>query len=297
MKTPCEHVMKALAEGFADGEAIPRWDAESWAHIKSCDSCRGAYNRLARIERFTRTGSAAVISPRELSMMGKGAIEGALAQDAALAEATAPARRRWWAWSMIAFAGATGALLFFMIPVLSRNAPSATHDGEGFQARSAGLPGAARSGVRAFCLDGAGAKVTPLDPRDGEPAPACPRAGLLKLTVSNRGAHSHLFVVGFDDEYNAKWYAPRPPATTSVAAPPAGTVDQPLGGAIHIATNHDAGPLAVFAIYSSVPLSSAEIEAAAARLAKDKVPLHSVEALPLARTSASQHVVRLRITP
>ena len=48
--------------------------------------------------------------------------------------------------------------------------------------------------------------------------PRCARTTQLRLTVSNAGKFKNVFVIGFDDEFNPKWYAPRPPEAQSARA-------------------------------------------------------------------------------
>ena len=116
--------------------------------------------------------------------------------------------------------------------------------------------------------------------------PRCARTTQLRLTVSNAGKFKNVFVVGFDDEFNPKWYAPRPPEAQSVGAPDG--VDQQIGAAVKLGINHDPGKVRIYALFSDAPVSTQEVEAAADRLREQGKKPSQIESLPLLRTDVIQ---------
>ena len=139
------------------------------------------------------------------------------------------------------------------------------------------------AGLRAFCIGDSG--VTP----------RCARAAQLRLTVSNSGKFQRVFVVGFDDDWSPKWYAPRPPELQSVTAP--GGIDAPIGPPVKLGINHDPGKVRIYALFSDAPVSAPEIEAAAERMRQQEKHPSGIETLPLLRTDVVQKSVVVDVEP
>ncbi len=237
-------------------------------HLAGCTSCRARYDRVSLAERMLHGGPAALNTPSSSTLKRlEGAVLGATATPP-------PAWQRALQWFAPTQRWATGvavaAAVVVLIPFLAR---SPTPPPDGFQAR--GTASHERTaGLRAFCIGDEG--VTP----------RCARTTQLRLTVSNGGRFQRVFVVGFDDEFNPKWYAPRPPEEQSVTAPDG--VDQQIGAAVKLGINHDPGKVRVYALFSDAPVSTQEVEAAADRLREQGRKPSQIEALPLLRTDVIQ---------
>jgi hypothetical protein len=268
-------------ERLIDGMVLDPLSAPAWqelrGHLRDCDACRARYDRVALAERMLHGGPAALATPSPASFdrIGAAVLDG-------LEPAPKPAWKRALAWLAppqrwgVALAAM---LVVAILPVVLRPTPP---DANEFQARG-GRPAERAAGLRAFCLDQSG--VTP----------RCTRASQLKLTVSNGGGFGRVFLVGVDDQWNLKWYAPRPPELASVPAPVG--VDQPVGAAVRVGVNHDPGKVRIYALFSDTPVSASEIEAAAAALGRDhKLP--SAEAvLPIGRGDVVQKSVVVNVEP
>jgi hypothetical protein len=285
----CDDRWRQLIDEVILGElAAAQWERLR-GHLRGCDPCRERYNRAVLAERMLHGGPAALgaPSPPELERIGASLF--------AAVEARRPLwqRARGWLASprhLGALVAAAAALA--LVPLIARG-PSLAPPRE-FQARG-GAPAVERpAGVRAFCLDGE--RVTALDPKGG--VPACDRASHLKLTVSNAGDWSRVFLVGIDDAHALKWYAPRPPESESVEAP-AGpdAVDAPVGGAVRLAVNHAPGPVRIFALFSDKPVRAAEVEAAAAALERRGARATDAETLPLGRPDVLQRSLLIEVRP
>lgn len=268
--------------------AAQKW-RELRAHVAGCARCRERYNRVSMAERMLHGGAGALDSPSPASFERIGA---ALLGDA---DPTATAWQRMVQWLRpqrrwvggLAAAAALAVLIPFYV--------ARPHSQE-FQARGR-TAGERQAGVRAFCLDGTGVSSR------------CTRASQLRLTISNAGQFRYVFLVGLDEAHAIKWYAPRPsaiadapqqalnraPETSSIAAPSG--IDVPVGDAIRLGVNHDAGPLRIYAIFSDAPVSAAEIESTVERMHSIKLSPAEAGALPLQRTDVVQHSVALDIAP
>jgi hypothetical protein len=238
-------------------------------HLAGCMPCRARYDRVSLAERMLHGGPQALITPSSSTLKRlEGAVLGATA-------ASPPAWQRalqWFAPTQRWAAGvAVAAAVVVLIPLLARS-PKPQPDG-GFQTRGAATH-ERTAGVRAFCIGDEG--VTP----------RCARTTQLRLTVSNGGKFGRVFVVGFDDDFNPKWYAPRPPEGQSVTAPDG--VDQQIGAAVKLGVNHDPGKVRIYALFSDAPVSAQEVEAAADRLREQGRKPSQIEALPLLRTDVIQ---------
>jgi hypothetical protein len=260
----------------SDDKAAHKWQTLR-AHLLGCPRCRERYDRVALAERMLHGGPGALSTPSPSSFARIGA--------AVIAQATArpSAQQRlvqWLAHPRRWVAGvATAAALAVLIPFFV-----ARQHGDEFQSRG-GARGERLAGVRAFCLD------------DNGVTPRCTRDSQLRLTVSNGGKFRYVFLFGLDDAHAVKWYAPRPPETSSVAAP-AGS-DVPIGDAMRLGVNHDPGTVRVYALFSDAPVSSTDIEASIEKMHTTKPSLTSADAdpLPLARTDVVQHSVTFDVQP
>lgn len=262
-----ERYIKIIDEMIV-GELEPATWNELRAHLAGCVACRARYDRVALAERMLYGGPAALASPSPaaLARIGAAVVDGAAAPKPAWQRALAwmaPTQR--WATGVAAVAAAA-----VLIPFLAR---SPRPPADGFQSR--GAPAHERTaGLRAFCIGDEG--VTP----------RCARTTQLRLTVSNPGRFGRVFVVGFDDEFNPKWYAPRPPEQQSVAAPDG--VDQQIGPAVKLGINHEPGRVRIYALFSDAPVTTQEVEAAADRLREQGRKPSQIEGLPLLRTDVVQ---------
>ena len=237
-------------------------------HLAGCPSCRARYDRVSLAERMLHGGPTGMETPSSSTLKRlEGAIIGATS-------APPPAWQRALHWlaptQRWAVGVAAAAAVVVLIPFLVRSPTH--HDGE-FQTRGPTMHERA-AGLRAFCIGDEG--VTP----------RCPRTAQLRLTVSNGGKFPWVYVVGFDDEFNPKWYAPRPPEQQSVPAPDG--VDQQVGAAVKLGVNHDPGRVRIYALFSDAPVTTQEVQAAADRLREQGRKPSQIEALPLLRTDVVQ---------
>jgi hypothetical protein len=280
-----ERYEKLMDELILDGnngdDVATRWQMLR-AHLQGCQRCRARYDRVALAERMLHGGPSALPSPSPASFERIGA--------AVLAAAAPPPATTWQRlvqWRLVQWvvhprrwvAGvATAAALAVLIPFFVAR----PRGGGEFQARG-GAHVERQAGVRAFCFDDKG--VTP----------RCTGASQLRLTVSNPGAFHYVFLVGLDEAHAIKWYAPRPPQSSSLAAPSG--QDVPIGDAVRLGVNHDPGVTRVYAIFSDAPVTSAEVEAAVERMRAIKLSPEKAGALPLQRTDVVQHSVTFNVLP
>jgi hypothetical protein len=287
----CDVRWRRLIDAVILGElAAPQWERLR-GHLRGCDPCRERYNRAVLAERMLHGGPAALAapSPPELERIGASLF--------AAADARRPAWQRARAWlasprHLGAVVAAAAAIA--LVPLVARAPSPAPSPSSDFQARG-GAPTLERAaGLRAFCLEGE--RVTALDPKSG--VPACDRSSNLKLTVSNHGEWTRVFLVGIDDAHALKWYAPRPPESESVEAP-AGpdAIDAPVGAAVRLAVNHAPGPVRIFALFSDKPVHAAEVEAAAAALERRGARAADAETLPLGRADVLQRSLLIEVRP
>jgi hypothetical protein len=260
-----DRYIKIIDEMLVGDMEPAMWD-ELHAHLAGCTSCRARYDRVAMAERMLHGGPRAIDTPSSSTLKRLEAVVLSSATPASAWQRAlrwfAPTQR--WAVGVAAVAAAV-----VLIPFLARSPKSAGEfqvRGPATQERTAGL--------RAFCIGDEG--VTP----------RCARTTQLRLTVSNAGKFARVFVIGFDDEFNPKWYAPRPPEQQSVAAPDG--VDQQIGPAVKLGVNHDPGKVRIYALFSDAPVSAQEIEAAADRLREQGRKPSQIESLPLLRTDVIQ---------
>ncbi len=262
-----DRYIKLIDEMLLGELPTDEWN-ELHRHLAGCTACRARYDRVSLAERMLHGGPKAMDTPSSSTLKRlEGAVLGATA-------APAPAWQRALAWlaptQRWAVGVAAAAAVVVLIPFLLR--ATAHHDGE-FQTRGA-TTHERTAGLRAFCIGAEG--VTP----------RCERSTQLRLTVSNAGKFQKVYVVGFDDAFNPKWYAPRPPEEQSVAAPDG--VDQQIGAAIKLGVNHDPGKVRIYALFSDAPVTTQEVEAAADRLREQGRRPSQIEALPLLRTDVVQ---------
>jgi hypothetical protein len=271
-----ERYIQLIDEMIVRDVAAGDWQ-ELRAHLQGCTSCRARYDRVALAERMLHGGPAALAkpSPTSLDRIGAAVLDGAIARPQAWQRALkwlAPTQR--WAVGLAATAAVA-----VLIPFLARS-PSPP-SGE-FQVRGAASH-ERTAGLRAFCIGADGVTNK------------CARAAQLRLTVSNSGKFQRVFLVGFDDDWSPKWYAPRPPEMQSVAAPDG--VDAPVGPAVKLGVNHDPGKVRVYALFSDTPVTAPEIEAAAERMRQQDRRPSGIEALPLLRTDVVQKSVVVDVEP
>lgn len=257
------------------GEVAPAEWRELRDHLRGCAECRARYDRVALAERMLSGGPAALGQPSQSSFdrIGAAVLDGATVPPSGwqrLVQWFAPTPR--WA------AGLAAAAALLLIPFALR----APRPDGGFQARG-GVAHERTAGLRAFCLD------------EGGVTPHCARQNQLRLTVSNAGRFQRVFLVGLDDDWAPKWYAPRPPEIESVPAPDG--IDVPVGPAVRLGVNHDPGKVRIYALFSDAPVTTPEVEAAAERMRQQGKPPSQVEALPLMRTDVVQRSVVLDVEP
>lgn len=271
-----ERYIRLIDEMIVGDVGTSDWN-ELNAHLSGCTSCRGRYDRVSLAERMLHGGPAALNKPSSSTLKRlEGAIVGAVAAPTPawqravhLIKVFAPSQR----WAVgVAAAAAVAVLIPFL--VRSPTPPPIGQSSGGFQTRGATPTHERTAGLRAFCIGDEG--VTP----------RCARTTQLRLTVSNSGKFQRVFLVGFDDEFNPKWYAPRPPEQQSVSAPDG--IDQQIGAAVKLGINHDPGKVRVYAIFSDAPISTQEVQAAADRLREQGRKPSQIDALPLLRTDVIQ---------
>jgi len=255
-------------------------------HLKACGHCRGQYNFAMRAVRMLAGGPDAAFTPApaELERIGSAVLDLASAE-------TKPKSLlgRLGAWlSTPSGAGLTIALgaavaVVVILPSLSPTKPEFQSRGgkdiDLFSSSGTNHPLPTRqAGLRAFCV--AGSSLSALD---GATDARCGKDAQLKLTVSNRGKFARLFLVGVDGKRDLKWYAPHPPDSGSITAPTE-TGETPVGSAIRIGVNHEPGPVRIYALFSDLPVTAADVEAAVAKIPAGPLP----ESLPLARQDVLQ---------
>lgn len=244
------------------------------AHLSGCAACRARYDRVSLAERMLHGGPRALDTPSASTLRRlEGAVVGAVSASPSPWQRAlgwlGPSQR----WAMgVAAAAAVAVLIPFLArsPTPPRMGPSS---GE-FQPRGGVETHERTAGLRAFCIGDEG--VTP----------RCARTAQLRLTVSNGGKFQRVYVVGYDDDFNAKWYAPRPPEQQSVNAPDG--VDQQIGAAVKLGINHVQGKVRIYALFSDAPVTTPEVEAAADRLREQGRKPSQIESLPLLRTDVIQ---------
>jgi hypothetical protein len=262
-----ERYIKLIDEMIVGDVGTSDWN-ELNAHLSGCTACRARYDRVSLAERMLHGGPKALDTPSSSTLKRlEGAVVGRVA-------APVPAWQRALQWfaptQRWAVGVAAAAAVVVLLPFLAR---SPTPPGE-FQSRGATPTHERTAGLRAFCIGDEG--VTP----------RCARTTQLRLTVSNGGKFGRVFVVGFDDDFNPKWYAPRPPEQQSVSAPDG--IDQQIGAAVKLGINHDPGKVRVYALFSDTPVTTQEIQAAADRLREQGRKPSQIDALPLLRTDVIQ---------
>lgn len=249
-------------------------------HLKACEHCRGRYNQAMRAARMLAGGPEAAFrpSPAELERIAAAVLPSASPK-------SVWARLLSWlatpSGAGLTLAVGAAAVLLVVLPGLKTKSefqPRGGKEVDLFSSSGSNHPLPTRqAGLRAFCV--AGAALSALDASDTR----CGHDAQLKLTVSNRGKFSRLFLVGVDGKRDLKWYAPRPPETASVAAPTE-TGETPVGSAIRLGVNHEAGPVRIYALFSDTPVTAAEVEAAVAKTPAGPLP----ESLPLGRQDVLQ---------
>lgn len=271
------------------GELSPAQAEDLRQHLEGCADCRARYDRAARMERVLSggTGAIATASPAELDRVGA-AVFAALD-----AERSVGLVERLGAWirrpgvSLLAAAASAAALVAVLAPGWNRG------DFGAGELRARGGPPAVRAAtIHAFCLSSEADFAL-----DRARAPACSLSAQLKLSVGNPGDHRFLFLVGVQDDYAPRWYAPRPPETQSTTAPAPQDGEVPFGSATRLAVNHRPGALRIYGLFSDAPLSGAEVSAAIEALSKSDTPLDRADALPLARSDVTQRSVLVEISP
>jgi hypothetical protein len=261
-----ERYIRLIDEMIVGDVPAPEWN-ELHRHLVGCSSCRARYDRASLAERMLHGGPKALDTPSASTLKRlEGAVLGA-------STPRAPAWQRAVQWltptQRWAAGVAVAAAVVVLIPFLVRSpAPHAEFQARGTQTHER------TAGLRAFCIGDEGVTAR------------CLRSTQLRLTVSNAGKFQKVFVVGFDDDYNPKWYAPRPPEGVSVNAPDG--VDQQIGAAVKLGVNHDPGKVRIYALFSDAPVSTQEVEAAADRLRETGRKPSQIESLPLLRTDVIQ---------
>jgi hypothetical protein len=277
--TSCAHFHSMIDELVAGKLARDGWRALH-EHAAGCQGCRDRYNRTVLAARMLAGGPAA--ARRQLAVEAAGIARVVIPQ----IRAPLGARLRRFLFSPrlavpLAATAATAAFLLILRPH-----PSA----ERWNARG----GAERTiAVRAFCLTDQA--VTALDP--ATQPPRCPATAQLKLTATNHGRHTQLFVVGVDSAYRIKWYAPRPPQTASVPLAASGATDEPVGAAIRIGVNHRPGPLRIYGLFSDRPVFADEVRSAVGDLEGRQVPIDRAVELPLSRDDVEALSLLVEIVP
>lgn len=261
------------------GEVAPTEWNELRLHLAGCAGCRARYDRVSLAERMLHGGPQALDTPSASTLAR---LEGAILGDGARRPSAWVRGLQWFAptqrWAVgLAAAAAMAVLVPFWLRSPSGGVPPSSG---GFQTRGAATP-ERTAGLRAFCIGDEG--VTP----------HCLRSTQLRLTVSNGGKFARLFLVGIDDDWAPKWYAPRPPEQESVVAPSG--VDQQVAPPVRLGVNHDLGKVRIYALFSDAPVTAQEVESAAQRLREANSKPSDRETLPLLRTDVVQKSVVLDV--
>lgn len=139
-------------------------------------------------------------------------------------------------------------------------------------------------GVRVRCIDGvarrvlAEAEVAPDVARGGL---ECVRGGLLSFALTNRSEHvAHVFIVGVAATGELRWYAPFVEGASSAAMAP-GVVDELLPSAADTSEMPADGRVTLHALFTSRPLSGAEVARLVRGAAARGVSVHALERLPV----------------
>jgi hypothetical protein len=104
------------------------------------------------------------------------------------------------------------------------------------------------------------------------------------LLYTNRGPARYGFVVGVDRAWQPRWYFPTPEEGISPRLAPQ-VVDRALGQPIRLSLNHGPGPLTIFGLVTSRPVSIREVQEALDRsrpegktpMQRERLPLSGVE--------------------
>ncbi|MCC6748166.1 MAG: hypothetical protein IT371_10935 [Deltaproteobacteria bacterium] len=277
-----------------DEPLAPRRMARLREHLSGCELCQARYNRVVQAERLLAGGARAITEP---SVAEVARVRERLLGRARLTPEEKP--RRLWLFGAVGALAAAGLAAIVLWPRLRPTELASRPSAGEFQTRGSsagsGVPSAtaqAKHNLRAFCVGGDGGHALRELVSDGAAPPSCALGAVLRLAYTNRSRLGHLFVVGLDERYALKWYAPAPPETQSLAVRP-DAVDEPLARAVRLGVNHRAGLVRLFALFSARPLSARAVEQATERARHTRTPLAELRALPLPDTEQRSLLVRL----
>ncbi len=221
-------------------------DGDLRGHLRDCDPCRDAYRRAVVTHRVLVGSPADMPSGFEQRRMADAVIDGALGE----AETSRGGALVGWRAALGALgACAAAALIFFTIQPSAM--PTPEHDST-LRARGGQdhgpLVGLGISGV----TEGG-------DEYEAIASDAAVQGDWLRFYYSNEDPRlTHLFVVGLQSDRDPIWYAPMPPEETeSLAITQGKQVKLPMEN--KVSERHVAAPLAVLALFTSRPLTVADV--------------------------------------
>lgn len=190
-------------------------------------------------------------------------------------DASRPRHRAWLVWVPVV---ATAMALLIVVPKVRD---------DGFQARGGET---AKTAIRAMCVGGD--DVHAMSSSQEPQAVKCAIADMLQLAYTVDQTHwaRYVFLVGIDAERRPLWYFPNPDEGRSMAVRMG---EQLLPDGIALAVNHEPGPLYVYALFSTEPLSVDTVGAWIAKAAFGDMP----SAADLATPRLEVRRLLLELTP
>lgn len=277
---------RALAERLVDGRLTGFVARAVHARIRRDPAWSRRYDLLRRVERAAAGGTA--------FSAGQRAMVKEMLFAAAAAPAPEPAPARSWVWGGGLATACAAAALFVAV--------RAPVEDQTLVARGVDLA-SIHVGLRARCLDAAGAKVVDeaeagTAGRVKDPVLSCPKDGLVAFSATNLGAAPrHLLVVGVAPDGSLRWYAPFQKQGGSVAVAP-GAVDAVLGAVADTRAMAPDDEVALFALFAERPVSSADAADAVRRARERGLNLRALTRLPIdVDAQARIDLVRGRTTP
>jgi len=318
MNAPCSTRYPGQIDKLLLKEPSPRQLRRLHAHLAGCPACQHRYNKIVLASRLFEGGPQALTVPSEGEIRRVGQ---EVMRRVRLVPDAEPARRQAWRPSVVSWVAAVatcGVVLAIALPLTMKHTrlPAASPRGGGFNENAASggaggvleddfrprgsqeptgaATGRSKVGVRAFCIARIAGlpQVMGLAPTsDGRPS-SCKIDDVIKFAYTNRSRLPHLFLFGVDEKYAIKWYEPHPPERRSVPVK-SDVSDEPLPRAVHLAVNHRAGQLRIFAVFTPRPLATDQVEAAVSLAQKRGTPLSRLDALPVQGSVQQSLLIRL----
>jgi hypothetical protein len=234
---------RLLEDSFVEPLSPEKWERLR-GHLAACDSCRGDYDRLAKLE-LALAKEDGPVPTAHLEMLG----QAVLARVAATAPRKQSRLARWWKAAAVALPAGVAAAALLAVH---------TPRDDGFQARSSGESEV--EGVRGFCIEGEAGTALVRGSTDFGPEAElrCRRSGALQFSYSSGKEARFLSIASVDP---AGGNLLRYTATSSVEVEPE-QLDATLPYSTRLEARHAPGERVLVALFSGRALSDAELEAA-----------------------------------